>query len=91
MWSAEEIAKKVYEQKHGHKPDTGSSLLKNTKNFKIFLLESYDESQRKFYENLPPENLDTLNIFSKDKPDRILAKYESLMKDHIRTSDYSRV
>ncbi|CAG8594688.1 7996_t:CDS:2 [Paraglomus brasilianum] len=83
--AAEEIAKKIYEQKPRRRElNAKKSFLENTGNFEIFLFESLDGRKKDIYATFPIEALDKLNIFKSSKPDRILAKYRSLMEGHIR-------
>ena len=81
--AAEEIAKEIYEQKHGYKPDAGESLLKNTGNFEILLFESLNELRKKDYDAYTSEKLSERCIFKNSEPERIFARYNWLMEGHI--------
>ncbi|CAG8594710.1 7997_t:CDS:2, partial [Paraglomus brasilianum] len=81
--AAEEIAKKIHEQKPHHRElNAKKSFLENTGYFEIRLFESLSERKKDIYATFPIETLDKLNIFKRSEPERILAKYRLLMEGH---------
>ncbi|CAG8542778.1 6235_t:CDS:2 [Diversispora eburnea] len=81
--AAKEIAQKCYKLKHGKFPDNDDDLLKKTSNFAILLFESEEVSNLIRMGNFTSDELNSNGIFKESEPERILAVYESLMKEHL--------
>ncbi|CAG8503900.1 12209_t:CDS:2 [Dentiscutata erythropus] len=82
--AAKEVAKNEYlmKKKCNQLPDNKNDLLENTSNFAIRLFESLDSTSIYVENNFASDILNKYNIFKENEPDRILSKYEVLMKEH---------
>ncbi|CAG8532768.1 8240_t:CDS:2 [Diversispora eburnea] len=82
MMLAKEIARKFYKTKHGEFPCNDEDLLKKPLIFAILLLKSLPRTNLYVRINFISDGLNGDNVFKSSETERILAKYESLMRDH---------
>ncbi|RHZ64623.1 hypothetical protein Glove_321g39 [Diversispora epigaea] len=81
--AAKQIAQNFYEGKHKKPPGNDKDLLKNTSHFKILLFESLPADDLRREGNFTSDRLNESGIYKKSEPERILAVYASLMKEHL--------
>ncbi|CAG8632312.1 18425_t:CDS:2 [Dentiscutata erythropus] len=82
--AAKEIAKSEYDMKKKRSsqlPDKNDLLIK-TRDFAILLFESLESTSVYVENKFTSDHLNKYNIFKRSEPDRILAKYNALMKEH---------
>ncbi|CAG8520976.1 5308_t:CDS:2 [Ambispora gerdemannii] len=81
--AAKEITKEIYQKKNGEPVDKKEDLLAKTGDFKILLFESLEDNSVYVRVNFTSDELNSYGVFKGSEPKRILAKYESLMKEHL--------
>ncbi|CAG8488976.1 9661_t:CDS:2 [Racocetra fulgida] len=83
--AAKEIAKNTYnlkKEKYNQLPTNEDDLLAKTSDFAIQLFERLPPTNVYIDLNLTSSQLNKYNIFKESEPDRILTKYNTLIKEH---------